>query len=188
MLGLGLPLHLRLLRDVQYGEGPVDSWLAYGHPAASAWLNHYQGTHHSLADTYWIARRIFEPESLRSISSVQTRLVAIGEKEGKVGRMAHLKLSLFDWPKPAPEVEFGFVRHPSSFSYCIDEAFHAGLSNSWKYLSGIGLAHAGVAIEWQLEMKDVKNEATALLNGGSAGAAFALAAGSLLAKRRRAAG
>ena len=172
---IGLPVHFRILRDTTEGSAQFrPSWNPEGRRIAEAW-----GVDVSAAA--WLWKKLFHPESAKTGERASTRTIAVADNEpsrGAQGFSNVLTVAAISWRDDEPP-EHGFVPHPESFGFCLDPEFREAMFSCHQYLKEeLGLWPEGVALEWNLEMKN----RVPVLMGGSAGAAFALAAGSLLAR------
>ncbi len=175
---IGFPLHLRLLRDL-LPPGRKLTWGNDGEAIASAWgLPDHAGC-------AWFWHRMFCPESIRVVETVSTRTIAVipaGPGEPPDGMVGVLTVGLIEWPENVRPPASGYVPHPESFGFCLDNEFVRALANSHMYLAEkLRLWPHRAVIEWTLKMEDPN--CVPILAGGSAGAAMTLASGSLLAKR-----
>jgi hypothetical protein len=168
----GLLLHLRLMREIL---GAEQKWDSTGRDAVRAWLDDANSIQE--ADAYWVWGNFVGTNRATTAESVKTRIVAAEIDRGLTGV---LTVSLVDWKDSVPLPPSGFVPHPDSFIFCLTESFAESFSNSRDYLEReLGIWPENTVVEWSVRME----EPLAVLNGGSAGAAIALATGSLLARR-----
>jgi hypothetical protein len=171
---IGFPMHLRIVRDTTEGVTRSTGWNPDGLRLAKAW-----GIDSS--EAAWLWRHLFAPQLVKTDGKASTRIMAVAEDDspsrGAQGFSNVLTVATISWTDDE-RPEHGFVPHPESFGYCLDDEFRGALFKCHQYLKHIGLWSDGIAVEWNLEMK----RRTPVLTGGSAGAAFALVAGSLLAR------
>lgn len=177
---VGLPLQFRLLRDVVGGN---PAWDTHGNAIFASWVRDSDAPEE--AEARWLWANFFERPLGRTSYTILTRIVVVTH-DGNSGRdrgvMGTLELRIINWSFPKTTMpKTGFVPHPHSFVYCVDKEFREQLANVRTYLRSpaLDLWKPDTVMEWHIRV----DEPLALLAGGSAGAAVALAAGSLLAKR-----
>lgn len=196
---IGLPIHYRLAYELAQ-SGDRESY----EPAVGIWNELLKkAAQNDLleeaaqksceipeSEAYWLWQHISDPKSIQEIAKTNTRIVLVtrpGTRQQE-GVFATLTMRLVRWPsKPTPE--HGFVPAPQSFGWIVRDEFARSFEATKAYLNNLvptkpnepGIWPEDLALEWNVSGVS----RGPILTGGSAGAAIALAAGSLLAKHYR---
>lgn len=198
---LSIPLHFRLVHDtfdekasahIPWKEA-LACWSNW-HPEQQLNANGNEVPNFvplTKTEVYWLWCHFFGTPTYLSSSPVTTRIVAC--VKGKEGILGRVKVQLAKRPSEMTDEMIksthGFVPHPGSFGHCMTRSFAESFKNCrdyyqnpdlWDGNDGKGLWADDVLVEWRIWM----DEPIDYLDGESAGAAIALAVGSLLARHR----
>ena len=199
LLRLGLPLHYRLWCDVTSSDSDKGNaadpcnpcWDSGANTIANLWIKEC-GVGLDLAEAYWMWRHILSQDPDKRTEPVTTRLVAVNSSKKTdmdiPSFTGQLSVSLVDWTQHqilgVTPPKSGFVRNPKSFAYCLDTPFSDSFVSTKNYLSNQEIwRNTNWVVEWDIQLGPPGAPiGVPTLTGGSAGAAIALATGSLLAR------